>query len=70
MGGFIAQYFAATFPEKVISLALLSSILTMNKAGKQFLDQIIEDARHNPDALLQRIFAMGGVRQTRAYYDR
>lgn len=41
MGGFVAQYFAAFFPEKTKSLSLLSSLLAMNKEGRNFLDNIV-----------------------------
>lgn len=41
MGGFVAQYFAAFFPEKIKTLSLLSSLLMMNKAGHDYLDKFI-----------------------------
>jgi pimeloyl-ACP methyl ester carboxylesterase len=53
MGGFIAQYFAAFYPDKVLSLSLLSSLLTMNQIGRSYLDNIMDSLKHNPDALRQ-----------------
>ncbi len=64
MGGFTAQYFAAMYSERVISLSLLSSILAMNTQGEEFLDQLFADAVANPEALQEKIFAMGGVHQS------
>lgn len=64
MGGFVAQYFAAYYPERVQSLSLLSSILKMNAQGIEFLDQIIQESATNPDAVRQKTFELGGIRQT------
>lgn len=59
MGGFIAQYFAAYYPEKTLSLSLLSSLLVMNVAGNLYLDKIIDAAQNNSNSLSLQMTEMG-----------
>lgn len=64
MGGFIAQYFAAHYPEKIISLALLSSLLVMNNAGKNYLDRLLHDAKNDFNKLRKQMPELAGKSQT------
>ena len=63
MGGFIAQYFAAYYPQKTLSLSLLSSLLVMNKAGIDYLDMIIQSVENQPDKFRQTMSEKAGQEQ-------
>lgn len=55
MGGFVAQYFAAHYGNKIRSLSLLSSLLVMNKSGKDYLNFMARGIQNNPTELRQSI---------------
>lgn len=63
MGGFIAQYFAAHYPQKILSLTLLSSLLVMNKTGINFLDILIKEIKSQPDKIRQTLPEKAGQSQ-------
>ena len=37
MGGFIAEYFAATYPDRLMNLVLMGTLAKMNTSGNYFL---------------------------------
>lgn len=55
MGGFIGQYFAAHYPERLMSLSLCSSLLCMNQLGHGFLDEMIASLNNQPDEILKQL---------------
>lgn len=64
MGGFVAQYFAAHYPNKILSLSLLSSLLIMNVSGNEYLDIVIDGAKSDSNKLRQQMPECAGQVQT------
>lgn len=63
MGGFIAQYFSAFYPEKILSLSLLSSLLTMNLIGLSYLDNLIYGLKNDANKIRQSMPEKAGQLQ-------
>lgn len=63
MGGFIAQYFAAHYPENTLSLSLLSSLLVMNEKGMEYLDMMLDGVKNDVTKLRSTMPEKAGQQQ-------
>ncbi|MBY0377649.1 MAG: alpha/beta hydrolase [Gammaproteobacteria bacterium] len=55
MGGFVAQYFAAQYAERLHSLSLCSSLLQITSLGMHYLEKMEQDLKNHPDAVMAEL---------------